>query len=83
LINITANKELVKQMRVVGRRNGEAEKISFTLGLAMEHKPDDKHLQQGLFCLLREHIQKTVTLVRQIEHEALLVELDGGKWSTA
>ena len=70
-------------MRRVGRRNGEAEKIAFTLGLAMECKPGDKHLRQGLFCLLREHIQDTVTLVKQIEHEALLVELDDGRWSVA
>lgn len=83
MTNITANKELVKQMRVVGRRNGEAEKISFALELAMERKPNDKPLQRGLFCLLREHIQGTVTLVDQIEHEALLIEVDSGQWSAA
>lgn len=81
--NITANKKLVDQMRIVGRRNSEAEKLSFALELAMERMPDDKPLQSGLFCLLREHIQGTVTLINQVEHEALLVELDSGKWSVA
>ncbi|NIO39116.1 MAG: hypothetical protein GTO41_02285, partial [Burkholderiales bacterium] len=63
-----------------GRRIGEAEKISFTLGLVMQRKPNDKPFQKGLFDLLREHIQGTVMMVDEIEHEALLAGIGEGSW---